>query len=179
MSLALITQTLTTTHVPIDADLIIAWRDCTAKRRTESGQAAGAVAPLGPATTPIIDATPLKLDQVIAKVLAASGRTALVGLDVLLAQRRHSAARLLALCRGLASQRKHIVVVLNADTAVRQDPEHEYFLQQILHSATEPVISIRAIPSGRDKDFAGMARVSRPSSCKDIDDEGERLVGYV
>lgn len=166
MSLRLVAHTLTTYGGALDdVALILYWRDY------------GPIAASARVAARAIDATVIPLEQVYKRCLSSGGSVALVGIDILLATRRHSAAQLLALIKALARE-TDVTVVVAADDAVRQDNEHEYFLQQLLHAATEEMLAVRAIPSGRDRVYAGMMRTSRPASCMKVEGDGERLSAH-
>lgn len=102
----------------------------------------------------------------------------LIGLDLLLPLKLASVYQILSFVRGLSDE-KDVTVIINSDDSLRSDEgEHEVLLKSLAYVSTS-VTALRALPSGRDKEFAGMARFTRGYTCEGSGNkEGERLYRY-
>lgn len=190
MPLHLLLHTLSTSS-PVAGSCVVYWQN-------PPRLLPGAV----PKTT-LVDATPLTLDQIWPR-LRNHRTVTLVGIDVLLPLKVVSPQQVVSFVRALSEddddddqddtdnvvggrddRRRTVTVLLNADDALRSSPEHDLLLRSLAHAASR-VTALRALPSGRDREFAGMARFTRGGhACRrrrDRDDaafiEGERLYTY-
>lgn len=164
MPIKLLLHTLSTS-TPVAGDCCVYWQN--APKLTSPAS-----------KTKLIDATPLTLES-IWKLLASYGSVTLVGIDLLLPLKLATAHQVLAFIRALADQ-KDVAVILNSDDALRAaQGEQEVLLRSLAHSS-ETVTALRPLPSGRDREFAGMARFTRGYRCQNASGfrEGERLYKY-
>ncbi|ORY78967.1 hypothetical protein BCR37DRAFT_394323 [Protomyces lactucae-debilis] len=164
MPLHLLTVTLATSTL-VAGDCIVYWQN--RPRLAPSS-----------AKAKLIDATSQTLADIYSQ-LVPSNRIVLHGIDLLLPLKLASAQQIVTAVRALSAT-KHITVIINADDALRQT-DHAFLLQTLLHAAHQ-ITNLRALPSGRDREFAGMARTAAgamhyESGLPDIK-HGERLFRY-
>ena len=162
MPLTLLLHTLTT-NTSVTGDIVVYWQN----RPTW---------PTHQKPKILIDATPLTLDQVLTTIQSSQGNTVtLIGLDVLLPLKNVPISTLIGFIRTISTARP-TTLILNSDDALRSG-DHETLLITMAHGA-DKVIALRALPSGRDKEYAGMVRVTRGYRCDRSVVEGERLYKY-
>lgn len=171
MTLHLLLQTLTTS-TKVKSDVVVFWQNqpaFDAQRKPKH----------------LIDATPLTLEQIYKQILSygdAIENVALIGLDVLIPLKQSSLHTILTFIRTVSATFASTTVVINTDDALRHS-EHEVLLKTLCQSASS-ITALRGLPSGRDKEFAGLVRITRGVSCNsepghdhDII-EGQRLYRY-
>lgn len=163
MVLSLLVHTVSTSTV-VDGDCCIYWQN--APKLASSTQ-----------KTKLIDATPLSLDAVW-EAASHYDNIKLLGIDLLLPLKLVSVYQVLSFIRGLADE-KNVTVIVNSDDSLRSDQgDHELLLKTLSH-ASDSITALRALPSGRDKEFAGMVRFTRGHTCQlSGSREGERLYKY-
>lgn len=145
-----------TTSTPVKGDVIVYWQNRPKYQHKPR----------------LIDATTLTLDEIHQQVWSLQPQTlVLVGIDLLLPLKQASVQAILLFIRSLS--RFETTVILNSDDALRTG-DHEVLLTSLAHSASS-VTALRALPSGRDKEYAGLVRVTRGIT---TGTEGERLYRY-
>lgn len=163
MTVSLILHT-SSTSTSVTGDCCVFWQNAPKLALTSS-------------QTKLIDATPLSLEEVWAAVFQYPSVT-LSGIDVLLPLRSVSVYQILSFIRGLSDD-KTVTVILNSDDSLRSEQgDHEILLKSLAHSAIS-ITALRALPSGRDKEFAGMFRRTQGYNRQAGGvKEGERLYRY-
>lgn len=161
MTIKLLLHTLSTS-TPVIGECCVYWQN----------------APKASAATKLIDATPLTLETIWP--LIKDYRTVVIaGIDLLLPLKAASAYQVLSFVRALGTDRE-VTVLVNSDDSLRSgQSEQEVLLKSLAHSASE-VVALRSLPSGKDKDYAGMVRFTRGYACTSSTKfkEGERLFKY-
>ncbi|CCG82104.1 protein of unknown function [Taphrina deformans PYCC 5710] len=173
MPIRLLLHTLATS-TPVTGDCIVFWQNAPKLVPTAS--------PTSPSSTPspppkLIDATPLTIEQIWPMAIQYQKIT-LIGVDLLLPLKLATPHHIVSFIRSLSHDRQ-VTVILNSDDALRGKNDHDLLLRTLAHAA-DRVTALRELPSGRDKEFAGMVRFSRGVSCRSSPDfsEGERLYKY-
>lgn len=163
MTLHLLTLTLSTS-TPVSGDCIVYFHHCP---KLVAGS-----------KPKLIYATGQTLAGIYAQC-AQYNSVVLHGIDMLLPLKLASVPQIVNTVRGL-SQDKQLTVILNSDDTLRTG-EHASLLQSLAHTAHR-ITNLRALPSGRDREYAGMARFSAgaffSNASKEEIKQGERLFRY-
>ncbi len=159
----LITHT-TTTSTPVTGHCIVFWQN---KPKSAFREGSSANKPGLQTSSVFIDASPTDLTSLYHSLVDGVYKTiTIVGIDILIPLGLATAAQILLFICLISdikvqgqNNRIKITVIVNADDALSSG-EHEILVKRLVMCSVD-VTSMRALPSGRDKEFAGMVKRTR------------------